>query len=197
MDRTGQTDPDQLRQLTGLSKEQIGRYKLILSLPKRYQKLIDDQKIPMNFFVELERNVIKPLEESRKQLSREFSAAALRKAFVAKRESGAIPDVIDFRKVRPIIERAELDAGSPDQSSALDDALRHLFSEATTTVDEAYEASIAFTVESEELAERAEQIREAFETILAKASSDSERDSILDELRGLRDSLSKLLARHE
>jgi ParB family chromosome partitioning protein len=197
MTRKGTTDVDELKQLTGLSKEQIGRYQLILELPKRYQKLIEDQKVPMNFFVELDRNVIKPLERSRTHLSQEFTAAKLRTAFLKKRDSGALKDLIDLRLVRPIIARAEIDAGGPEAASPLDAYLRRLFNERTTTVPEVYDASVAVAVAKDKLATQAAAIPAAFADLLQKADGREEREAILLNVRETRDALTALLVEHE
>jgi ParB family transcriptional regulator, chromosome partitioning protein len=197
MTRKNTSDPDELKQLTGLSKEQIARYRLILELPKRYQKLIENGKVPMNFFVELDRNVIRPLERSRRSLSGEFTPAKLRSAFLAKRDSGAMKDLIDLRKVKPIIDRAALDAGDRDSPSSLDGFLRTLFKEPNTTVDEIYDASVAFAVESGKLAQQAANLPKAFAQTLAKASTDDERQSVLAHARGARDALTELIEEYE
>lgn len=197
IDRKGTEDADELKQLTGLSKEQISRYRLILELPKGQQKLIEENKVPMNFFVELDRNVIKPLGRSRHDLAKEFTPAKLRKSFLSKRTSGALKDLIDLRKVKPIIDRAARDAGGPDDPSELDPFLRQLFREPTATVDEIYDASVAFAVESDKLAQQAEQLPRAFAQLLGRAGTDDERGKILDQLRTTRDALSALLTEHE
>jgi ParB family chromosome partitioning protein len=197
IDRKRTEDADELKQLTGLSKEQISRYRLILELPKGQQKLIEENKVPMNFFVELDRNVIKPLGRSRRDLAKEFTPAKLRKSFLSKRTSGALKDLIDLRKVKPIIDRAARDAGGPDDPSDLDPFLRQLFSESTATVDEIYDASIAFSVETDKLAAQAEQLPRAFSHLLGRASSAEEKAAILGRLRTTRDALSALLAEHE
>jgi len=197
IDRKGTDDPDDLKQLTGLSKEQITRYRLILDLPKSYQALIEDNKVPMNFFVELDRNVIRPLARSRADLAKEFTPAKLRKAFLSKRDSGALKDLIDLRKVKPIIDRAGVDAGQPDAASPLDDFLRTLFTEKTATVDEVYDASVAFAVESDKLAQQAAQLPKAFAQLLAKATTDEDREELLEHLRQTRDALTALIQEHE
>lgn len=197
MRRKNTEDPDELRQLTGLSKEQIARYRLALDLPKRYQKLIEDGKVPMNFFWELDRNVIRPLEKSRPTLAKEFTAPRLRSAFLSKRDSGALKDLIDLRKVKPIIDRAAMDAGSPSASSVLDGFLKTLFNEKTATIDEIYDASVSFAVESEKLTQQATQLPAVFAQILSKAKTDEERQVVVDCLRKTRDALSALLEEHE
>jgi ParB family chromosome partitioning protein len=197
MRRKNTEDPDELKQLTGLSKEQIARYRLTLDLPKRYQKLIEDGKVPMNFFWELDRNVIRPLEKSRPKLAQEFTPAKLREAFLSKRDSGALKDLIDLRKVKPIIDRAAMDAGTPDASSALDGFLKKLFKEKTATIDEIYDASVSFAVESDKLAQQATQLPAVFAQILSKAKTEDERTLVLDCLRKTRDALTALIREHE
>src|SRR3954452_22187671 len=41
MERNDTQDPDELRRLTGVSKEQISRFQLILELPTQYQEMIE------------------------------------------------------------------------------------------------------------------------------------------------------------
>ena len=190
------TDIDELRQITGLSKDQISRYRLILDLPKRYQKMIEIDGVPMNFFVELDRNVIRPLAKSRQGLAKEFSANKLRDAFLSKRDSGALPDLIDLRKVKPIIDRAASDAGAPESPSGLDEFLRNLFTGKRVTIDEVYDASVAFAVEADKLSHQAAQLAPAFAQMLAKANTDEERGVLLERLRTTRDALSALLDEH-
>ncbi len=193
MDRTGMTDVNALRDLTGLSREQIARYLLALELSPEYQELIDSGDVPMNFFVELDRNVIKPLARNRVQLAEEFAPQRLQASFLAKRDAGALADLIDLRKVKPIIQRAERDAGSPEDASALDDYLRRLFTQTTATIDEAYEESVAFSVERDKLTQRAKQLVGQFEHLLGLAGSDEEREALLDAARETRDALNIVL----
>ncbi|WP_205696029.1 ParB/RepB/Spo0J family partition protein [Conexibacter sp. SYSU D00693] len=193
MERHETDDPEELRSLTGLSKEQISRFKLVLELPERYQQLIESGDVPMNFFVELDRNVIRPLARNRTHMSERYDAEALRSAFVEKREHGALDDLIDLRKVKPIIQRAQVDAGAPDAESALDAFLRKLFDDPATTIDEVYDASVAFSVEADKLAEQALRLPAQFARLLEDASEGPPRTALLAALRDTRDSLSSLL----
>jgi ParB family chromosome partitioning protein len=192
MNRTGTEDPDELKNLTGISKEQIARFKLILSLPEHYQKMIEDGEVPMNFFVELDRNVIRPLQRSRHELAATYDDEALRQAFISKREQGALPDLIDLRKVKPIISRAVLDAGSADNQSELDDYLRRLFDDGETTIDEIYDASVAVAIEADELRHQVELLPRQFERLL-QAAEGADREAVLQTLTSTRDALSALV----
>jgi hypothetical protein len=192
MKRTGVDDPNELKNLTGLSKEQIARFKLILSLPTGYQQMIEDGEVPMNFFVELDRNVIRPLQRSRHELAATYDDEALRKAFIIKREQGALPDLIDLRKVKPIISRAVMDAGDANSPSELDDYLRRLFDEQGTTVDEIYDASVAVAIEADELRQQVELLPKQFERLL-QAAEGEDRDVVLQTLTTTRDALAALV----
>ena len=196
MDRTQITDVNSLRDLTGLSKEQIGRYQLALALPEAYQEMIDEGSVPMNFFVELDRNVIKPLSRHRTELAIEFDADKLQASFLAKRQAGALNDLIDLRKIKPIIQRAEIDAGSPGEPSQLDGFLRTLFEQPTATIDEAYEQSVAFTVERDKLRQRSQQLASQFHFLFGRAASDEDRAAILEAAAELRNALDALIAEH-
>jgi ParB/RepB/Spo0J family partition protein len=194
--RTGENDPEALTHITGLSKEQIGRYKLILDLPQEYQDMIDAGEVPMNFFVELDRNVIKPLARDRTGLAEEFSEKALRQSFLAKRRAGAMDDLIALRKVKPIIKRAAADAGNPSAASELDAFLRRLFTEPTATVDEIYDESVAFAVEIDKVIQRALQLPSQLDNVIQRSDSAEDRALLLETVRTTRDALDALLDQH-
>jgi ParB/RepB/Spo0J family partition protein len=194
--RTGEEDPEALTHITGLSKDQIGRYKLLLDLPAEYQTMVNEGAVPMNFFVELDRNVIKPLVRERQVLAAEFDEETLRRSFLEKREAGALPDLIALRKVKPIIKRAAVDASKSSDSSPLDDFLRRLFTDTTTTVDEVYDESVAFAVETDKLIQRAVQLPERFESLLARTQSEDERAALLEAVRSVRDAFDELLQQY-
>jgi ParB family chromosome partitioning protein len=195
MRRTGEDDPEALTHITGLSREQIGRYKLLLDLPQEYQDMVNAGDVPMNFFVELDRNVIKPLVRERTSLAEEFDEATLRKSFLEKRQAGALPDLISLRKVKPIIKRAASDAGSASGASQLDAFLRQLFTNTTTTVDEVYDESVAFAVEIDKIIQRTRQLPDQLVGLLDRIEPGEERERVLDSVRTARDAFDGLLQR--
>jgi ParB family transcriptional regulator, chromosome partitioning protein len=196
MERTGKEDTDELKELTGLSKEQIGRFQLLLDLPQNYQDLVESGELTMNFFVELDRNVIRPLASERTQLAQRFDREALLQAFVAKRQANRIRNITDFRKVKPIIDRARADAGGIDQASDLDAALETLFSDPEVTIDEIYDSSVAFGVEVDKLGELADQIVGQAGRLFGDTSDSAERRQLESILTQTRDRLDALLSEH-
>jgi ParB family transcriptional regulator, chromosome partitioning protein len=178
MERSGITDLDELKRLTGLSKEKIKDYQLILDLPERYQDAVRNG-LPMNFFVELEENVIRPLARQRPALSQEFSADSIRDAFLAKREAGNLPDVVELRLMRPIIKQAADDAGSPDEASDLDDLVRKLIQDSTASIEDTFTEVALAAVELNRLAGAARSLVSAVDRLInVTAESPSEREQL-------------------
>jgi ParB/RepB/Spo0J family partition protein len=196
IERTGKTDVDDLRELTGLSKEQIGRYQLLLELPTAYQDMVESGELSMNFFVELDRNVIRPLATERIELSERFDSNALLEAFVAKRRANRIRNITDFRKVKPIIDRARADAGAADRPSDLDHALATLFAEPDVTIDEAYDSTVAFGVEVDKIGELADQIVGQVIRLFGETTDLEDREQLVQIVTGTRDRLDTLLSEH-
>jgi ParB/RepB/Spo0J family partition protein len=196
IDRTGKTDVDDLQELTGLGKEQIGRYQLLLELPSVYQDMVESGELTMNFFVELDRNVIRPLQAERTQLAERFDREALLEAFVAKRRANRIRNITDFRKVKPIIDRARADAGAADMPSDLDDALAALFADPEATIDEAYDLTVAFGVEVDKIGGLADQIVGQVVRLFAETTDPEDREQLVQIVRGTRERLDTLLAEH-
>jgi ParB/RepB/Spo0J family partition protein len=196
IDRTGKTDVDDLRELTGLSKEQIGRYQLLLELPTAYQDMVESGELTMNFFVELDRNVIRPLETERIQLAERFDREALLEAFVAKRRANRIRNITDFRKVKPIIDRARADAGAADKPSDLDAALATLFADPEATIDDAYDSTVAFGVEVDRIGGLADQIVGQVVRLFGETTDAEDREQLIQIVMGTRDRLDTLLAEH-
>lgn len=196
IERTGKTDLDDLRELTGLGKEQIGRYQLLLELPPAYQAMVESGELTMNFFVELDRNVIRPLHSERAGLAERFDREALLEAFVAKRRANRIRNITDFRKVKPIIDRARADAGGADRPSDLDQALATLFEDPEVTIDEAYDSTVAFGVEVDKIGGLADQIVGQVVRLFGETTEPEGRAQLVEIVRGTRDRLDTLLAEH-
>jgi ParB family transcriptional regulator, chromosome partitioning protein len=185
----------QLRELTGLSVERIKQLKFALQLPAAWQEHIAAGTIPLNWFWELDKNIIRPMTAERPALIRELGAANIAEAFVRKRLEGITgTDTVSLRKVRPIIGFAKADADATgEEESRLDQILRSLVTDATFTIEEAYEDTVQITVETDKLGRRAETMVANFQRLLGKASTAEETDYIKQVGRELIKNLSGLL----
>jgi ParB/RepB/Spo0J family partition protein len=182
MERTGVKDRKGLRKLTGLSGEKIKDYQLILELPKRYQDAIRTGAVPMNFFVELDENVIRPLAKTRPKLAKEFTPNKLRDAFLKRRREGGLPDIIDLRKMRPIIQRAAVAAGEPDRDSRLDGVIRDLITRPNVDIERAYAQVALARVELDELGKSTRALIDAVDRLLEVTSGHDEERGELKEI---------------
>lgn len=196
---TGEEPSDRtLRELTGLSVERIKQLKFALQLPQAWQEHIAAGTIPLNWFWELDKNVIRPIVADRPSLAEELGPENIAEAFLRKRLEGVTgTDSVSLRKVRPIIGFAKADADAAGTvESRLDQILRSLVNDATFTIEEAYEDTVQITVETDKLGRRAETMVANFQRLLRKASTNEEREYIKQVGRNLIDGLSELIEDH-
>lgn len=193
MNELGLEDNKELADVTGLSTERIKRLKHALTLPPEYQEYIDSQQIPLNFFWELKRNVIDPLAAKRPALASEFGDTEVLDAFVAKRLSGVITDVVSLRLVAPIINFAAREVDDPTDTSPLDDTIISLVRQPEMGVNEAYEDTVQVVFETEKLERRADNVVKSFERLLRKARNEEESGFIKAIGRSLMERIGKLV----
>lgn len=175
--RDGSNPSDaQLREVTGLSIERVRRLRYVLTLPEEWQRYINEETIPLNFFWELKQNVVDVLATKRPGLLTELGGdLAVAKSFVDKRLDGVITDTVGLRKVRPIINFAAEDAESHDGQSLLDDTIRDLVRNPERSIDDAYEDTVQIMVEADKLENRTKTMITSFERLLGKARTDDDR----------------------
>jgi hypothetical protein len=169
----------EIRDLTGLSIERVRRLRYVLTLPDEWQRYINEETIPLNFFWELKRNVVDALASKRPGLLTELGGdEAVAKAFVEKRLDGVITDTVGLRKVRPIINFASADAETHEGDSFLDNTIRDLVRNRERSIDDAYEDTVQIMVEADKLEGRTRTMIVSFERLLAKARTDDDRSYI-------------------
>jgi len=176
IEETGVTNDRELSDITGLSTEVIKRLRHALELPEEYQDYIDKGTIPLNFFWELKRYVIDPMGTRRPALAQEFGEREVLDAFVEKRLSGFITDVISLRKVAAIIRIAEREVDDPTEPSLLDDTLRELVHNEEYTIDDAYQDTVEVIVEADKLERRTDNMVKSFERLFARARTKEDKD---------------------
>lgn len=176
IEETGVTNDRELSDITGLSTEVIKRLRHALELPEEYQDYINKGTIPLNFFWELKRYVIDPLGKRRPVLAHEFGDREVLDAFVQKRLSGFITDVISLRDVAQIIRIAEREVDDPTESSVLDDTLRRLVHDEEYTIADAYQDTVEVIVEADKLERRTDNMVKSFERLFARARTKEDKD---------------------
>lgn len=185
-----------LRDLTGMSVDRIKQLRFALKLPEEWQKHIEDGDITLNWFWELQKNIIRPLAKQRPRLLEDLGERNVTAAFVTKRLDGiTATDSVSFRKIRPIINYAAADAeASGDDTSFLDSTIRALVTDPDLTIDDAYEDTVQIMVEADKLERRTNTMLTNFERLLRRARNDEERVLVRDIGRRFAEQLEAILA---
>jgi ParB family transcriptional regulator, chromosome partitioning protein len=190
MEATGISDDKALHQRTGLSMQQIERYKFALGLGGEVRKAIESGEVGLNFFHEVWKSFVLPLKASRPGLSQKYGDQNILERFLKKRRSGAISDVVSVRNAKYIVRKAAEDAEGA--ANLLDQTIVRLIEDENLSVTEAYEDTVMVTVEADKLQARAEGMVNAFKRLLGKAESDDEKttikkvaENLIVELKGL------------
>jgi ParB family chromosome partitioning protein len=194
IDRVGDSDDKDLAAITGLSVLRIKQLRFALTLPKDYQGLIDEGRIPLNFFFELDRHVIQPLAKQRPGIVSRHSPSAIRDAFVKKRLNGVSTDTVELRNVRPIINVAEQEAGGPAGSSDLDDVIDKLIADDTMSIQEAYENTVEMVVETGKFVRQCELLLARYDRLMTKSHTPDEVKMVKSSLRQLASGINSRLA---
>lgn len=185
----------ELRDMTGMSVERIRQLRFALQLPAEWQKHIEDGEITLNWFWELQKNVIKPLAKQRPKLLDELGEHDIQQAFVTKRLEGVTAsDSVSFRKVRPIIGAAFRDAeASGNDTSYFDRTIRDLVTDPDLTIEDAYEDTVQMMVEADKLERRTNAMVTNFDRLLNRARNKDEKQIVKEIGRKLVNDVTELL----
>ena len=185
MNRTGVTSVDELHQMTGLSKLKIKQYQHALELPPEYQELIENQQVPLNYFVELRKHLISPLKRRRPVLFEELGEKGILDAFVQKRLNGVNTDTVELRNASQIVNVAFQAAGGETGETDLDNVIRDLVQKPMMTVSEAYENSVEMVVEAGRFAQQCMQLVQKYDRLMVRIEDEAEEAVVREAVRKL------------
>lgn len=193
MDETGVNSAAQLSSMTGISTQQVNRYLFALDLTGDVWDAVESGEVPLNYFYEVYKSVVKPLESDRPALFQKFGTEKILENFLSKRESGAIADVVSVRDAKYIIRKAAEDDPDGNDPGPLDSTIEKLITDSELSVKDAYEESVMISVEADKLESRADNLVAAFTRLLDKAATEEEAQPIKDIARGLIHQLEHLI----
>lgn len=177
MHETGVSNPSELSSMTGISTQQINRYLFALGLGGSVWSAVESGSVPLNYFYEVYKAFIQPLESNRPAIYAKYGKDILLEKFLAKRESGAISDVVSVRDSKFIIRKAaEDDERRPGNTGPLDETIERLINDEDLSVKDAYEETVMVSVELDKLEARSNNLVSAFTRLLEKAAGDSEAE---------------------
>lgn len=197
---SGGTEPNdkELRDLTGLSIERVRQLRYVVTLPDEWQQYIREEKIPLNFFWELKKNVIDALRNNRPAILEQYGENYIREAFVNKRLNEVITDTVSLRKVAPIIRFAAQDAKANGTSeSSFDASIRELIETPDTTIDDTYEDTVQMLVEVNKLGRRTSNMIAVFARLLRETRGTADNETVRTLGRELIAQISALISTDE
>jgi ParB family transcriptional regulator, chromosome partitioning protein len=172
--RTGDTDVKAVAEKTGLHPDRVKRLLFALRLPEEYQVAIDSG-FPLNYFFELDRNVVTPLRQLRPAVFNQFGEEGILRSFFQKKEADITPDTVELRRMRPIIDIAAKEAGGPTGESDLDDAIVSLIEHREQTIQDTYEQTVEMVIEADRFSRQCEQLVAKYDRLIIKAESEEEQ----------------------
>lgn len=178
---------------TGLIVGVVRRCKLLMALPEKHKRTIlselqkpkPEQKLTEDFFIEMERS-LKTVERAMPELVRDLGKENMRSTLIAKYKRGTISNRVDFRQIAKI---ARAERVSADKKVATT-SLRRLFdAENNYSIEQAYEASVAYAYDERDLLTRISSL-----TVQLKAYPADELDEeVKEELEELRSTIDNVL----
>lgn len=193
-----EANDSELRDLTGLSIERVRQLRYVVTLPDEWQNHIRQERIPLNFFWELKKNVIDPLKKNRPAILTEFGEDNVSAAFVQKRLDQVITDTVSLRKMSPIIKFATQDAKVSDTNeSSIDNSLRELIRNPSATIEDVYDETVQMMVEVDKLGRRTASMIALFSRLLNQTVGTEDNEEVRRLGRGLVAQLTALLDANE
>jgi ParB/RepB/Spo0J family partition protein len=189
MERSGEEDNETLSRLTGLSSSQVRSMKTVLAFPEEWQYKIARQELPYNFPIELNKAVLRWTRDDPEAVLNK-SEEELRKVFLDKYESGAVTDVVEFRKVGRIIKLGRREGSAAEQARS---AFSMLITEPDVTIEEAYQASAAASYELRRVLRDIDALPDRLGSLLGSDLLPEQRDGLTGAMTSLRDRLGELL----
>jgi ParB family transcriptional regulator, chromosome partitioning protein len=174
-------DPNEreLADHTGLPRGTIRRCKLLMDLPRKYQRLILDelnkpkiqQKLTEDFFIEMER-ALKTTERALPSIIP--NKDRVRQILIRKYRNGTIVNILDFRKISKIARAQRVEVGL----ETAEEVLKQLFEWNDYSVEQAFQDSVSEAYSERDLLTRIRSVLDRLE-VLKKADLDDELRSSL------------------
>jgi len=178
-----------LSQITGMTKPTIQRCLILLSFPKPYQDLIlarGDQHLKTDFFIELY-PVLNKIEKIFPEFIEKYTRNGILDRFIQKYRDKIITDVVDFRKIKNLIN--SIRKGVPEDT--VGKALHELISDPRASIEDAYPVSAQKVLELNNLRKMAESIIEQIEHF--ETQDPNERRAFMEVLKRLNDVITRIL----
>lgn len=191
MKETGITDDKELKHVTGLTIDRIRNIKRVLAFPEKWQQAVEEERVPFNLLVELDKAVLSRADEVKSTLHVDVTREKLRDVFLQKYEKGVFDDVVDLRKVGALVETAQQEGKVGERARR---AFKRLVTDAGTSIDDAYEEGAAASVGIGRIIRDLDALPGRIDDLMASKLHDDALGQLTRALVNLRKELDRLLA---
>lgn len=184
----------ELSELTGLTRGQIRRCKLLLDLPEKYLNLLlEEMKLPKakqqlseDFFIEMER-ALKSVANRVAHAARDMDR--VREVLIAKYRRGTIENITDFRKLSKLATSIK-SLGSDE--GEIEVAIKSIFSPRGPGISEVFEQTIGLKYDEKKVIRQIDSLTAYLDSISEEELAELEDRGLLDSLARLKIELDRL-----
>lgn len=194
IEELGTDSPEELHRITGLSRDRIRNIKIVLAFPKSERQRVMNGELSFNYLVELDKNVLGKLRREGQTNLLGAKEAEVRTKFIRKYLDEVDTDPVALRQVGKLIDTAALGGRVGGRAKS---ALRQLIDEPKMTVDEAYEAGAAASVELRRVMRDVDELPSRIEIVMRSSIDQSEAKEFRVALKKLQKAIAAVLERGE
>jgi len=182
------TNERRLGELTSLTPGTIRRCKILLSLPKKYQKGVLNGEFKADFFIEMEVKALRKIQTNLPRLYERYGRDGLIDLFVNMQKKGKIKSVTDFRLLQKVLQAGDIGL----DSQVVEDLATRVIVEQEMDFRESYEV-IENLVNVSKVEEKALRLTETFRSFRYNALTETERVRLRNALIELRETIDDIL----
>ena len=192
---TGVDSDRELQSITGLSIDRIRNMRRVLAFPKNVQNKVADGELAYQLLVELDKNVLSKGREKKKDGGKpiiDMGGAQLRDVFLKKYIDNVEKDVVELRKVGALFDTAR---GGGRVAERATQALTRLVTKPAATIEEAYEAGAASSVELSRVMRDMKALPSRIKDLLESHLQPEQREDVRNAIKNLQSRLADMLKR--
>jgi len=182
------TNERRLSELTALKVGTIRRCKILLNLPRKYQKKLLNREYKPDLFIEMEATVLRKLEKHVPELYQEYGRNKLIDIFVQMYDDGKIKAVTDFRFFQKVIQAENIGL----EPETVEDLIEKVVVKQELDFKESYEV-IEDLVSVSKVEQKVSRLSETFRTLNYKKMKKDEKKRLRATLIELRGSIDEIL----
>lgn len=186
----GKTNERELAKLTSLSISLVRQCKLLLELPEEYQRMIYNDEIKANYFIEMI-PVVRKIGKTYPKLGEKYTEKDLTDIFVEKRKQNIIKNPLEFRELKRVISR--LNKGASKVKG--EEIVTSLVTNEKYGIADATDESTKMAIKNSKILDLISKLSDSLSQIDIEVKDKIQNVALRDELLALRKKIDNILSR--